>query len=87
VSVGFTKNWSLEVRIVVKLVVNAEQAKVLTEARESVEIFDSKGNRLGFFARPFSDHEIDLARSRAAAGQPAQSTAAVLERLGTLGDR
>ena len=87
VSAAFTEARSLEVRIVVKLVVNAEQAKVLTEARESVEILDPKGNRLGFFARPFSEHEIELARSRAAAGQPGRSTAAVLERLGTLGYR
>lgn len=65
----------------VKLVVSAEQAKVLTEARESVEILDPKGNRLGFFARPFSDHEIELARSRVTAGQPGRSTADVLERL------
>ncbi len=71
----------------VKLVVSAEQAKVLTEARESVEILDPKGNRLGFFARPFSDHEIELARSRATAGQPGHSTADVLERLASLSDR
>ncbi len=71
----------------VKLVVSAEQAKVLTEARESVEIFDAKGNRLGFFTQPFSDHEIELARGRAAAGQPGRSTADVLERLASLGER
>lgn len=71
----------------VKLVVNVEQAKLLMEAQESVEILDPKGNRLGFFARPFSDHEIELARSRAAAGQPGRSTVDVLERLESLHDR
>ena len=83
----FTTVPCLEDVIMVKLVVSAEQAKVLTEARESVEILDPKGNRLGFFARPFSDHEIELARSRATAGQPGRSTADVLDRLASLSDR
>jgi hypothetical protein len=31
----------------VELVVTAEQAKLLAEAQENVEIVDAKGNRLG----------------------------------------
>jgi hypothetical protein len=42
----------------VELVVTAEQAKLLAEAQENVEIVDAKGNRLGFFARRFSANEI-----------------------------
>ena len=65
----------------VELVVNAEQARLLAEAQESVEIVDSQGKRLGFFARPLTDRDIETARARAAAGQPGRSTAEVLERL------
>jgi hypothetical protein len=86
-AVAFTRQAFSEGEIMVKLVVNAEQAKVLADARESVEILDPAGKRLGFFARPFSDHEIELARGRAAAGQSGRSTADVLERLAALRDR
>lgn len=66
----------------VELVVNAEQARLLAEAQESVEIVDSQGKRLGFFARPFTDRDVETALARAAAaGQPGRSTADVLERL------
>ena len=51
----------------VELVVTAEQAKLLAEASDSVEIVDGKGNRLGFFARRFSDREVATASLRAAA--------------------
>lgn len=65
----------------VELVVSAEQAKLLAEARESVEIVDANGNRLGFFARRFSDGDIVAARARAEHGQATRTTADVLERL------
>ena len=71
----------------VELVVTAEQAKLLAEANESVEIVDGKGNRLGFFARRFSDREIAMAPCRAAEALPGHSTAEVLERLASLGDQ
>lgn len=65
----------------VELVVSAEQAKLLVEAQGSVEIVDNKGNRLGFFARRFSDSEIETALARARAGGVRRSTADVLERI------
>lgn len=68
----------------VELIVTSEQAKVLAEAQESVEIVDAKGNRLGFFARRFSDRDIAIARERAASAEPGLPTAAVLDRLGSL---
>jgi len=69
----------------VELVVTAEQAKLLSEAIESVEIVDAQGNRLGFFARRFSDREVATARLRAASGQAGSSTGEVLERLTSTG--
>lgn len=71
----------------VELVVTAEQAKFLAEANGSVEIVDAKGKRLGFFARRFSEEEVAVANSRAAAGTPGRSTAEVLERLQSLSNQ
>jgi len=71
----------------VELVVNAEQAKLLAEARESVEIVDAKGNRLGFFARRFSESEIQTALARAKTGGSSRSTAEVLDRINSLESR
>lgn len=68
----------------VELVVSAEQAKLLQEAQDSVEIVDAHGNRLGFFARRFSDREVEIARARAAASEPGRPTGEVLDRLRSL---
>lgn len=68
----------------VELVLSAEQARLLAEARESVELVDAQGNRLGFFARRFSDVDIETARKRAAMNQPGRPTADVLQGLRAL---
>jgi hypothetical protein len=68
----------------VEMVVTADQAKLLAEARESVEILDAQGNRLGFFARRFSDSDVAIALSRAAQRTSGRSTSEVLERLSSL---
>ncbi len=70
----------------VKIVVTEDQAKAIVEAKESVEIVDVAGNRLGFFARPFSDEEIAIARQRAASDEPRRTTQQVIERLKSLED-
>jgi hypothetical protein len=68
----------------VELVVTAEQAKLLSEANGSVEIVDAQGNRLGFFARRFSDRDVAVARLRVAAGASGRTTSEVLDRLKSL---
>lgn len=66
----------------VQIVMTPEQANVLANANESVEIVDTRGNRLGFFfARQFSEQEIAIARQRAASDEPRHSTAQVFARL------
>jgi hypothetical protein len=65
----------------VQVVVTADQAKLFAEAQESVEIVDGNGNRLGFFARPFTGDDIRLAKQRLASDEPRLTTAEVLERL------
>jgi hypothetical protein len=39
---------------------NAEQDKVLKDAREAVELIDAVGTRLGIVARPPSDAEVEV---------------------------
>lgn len=68
----------------VKIVVSEEQAKAIAEAKGSVEIVDSSGNRLGFFARPFTDQDVAVARQRASSDEPRRTTKQVLERLKSL---
>ena len=68
----------------VKIVVTEDQAKAIAEAKESVEIVDAAGNRLGFFARPFTEHDIAIARERAASNEPRRTTQQVIERLKSL---
>ncbi len=65
----------------IRIVATEEQAKKLACARESVEIVDPLGNRLGFFARLFSDEDVRIARERLASNEERRSTASVLERL------
>lgn len=68
----------------VELVLTAEQARLLAEAQESVELVDAQGNRLGFFARRFSDVDIETALQRAAMNQSGRPTADVLQGLRAL---
>jgi hypothetical protein len=66
---------------VVELVVTPEQAKLLAEATDSVEVVDGEGNRLDFFARLVLDRDVATASRRAATAQPGRQTAEVLDRL------
>jgi hypothetical protein len=65
----------------IQVVVTADQAKLISEAHGSVEVVDENGKRLGYFARPFSDDEILLAKQRLASDEPRYTTAEVLEHL------
>lgn len=68
----------------VTLVLNAEQAKVVKDAREPVELIDPVGTRLGIVARPPSDAEVETALARLGDGREGKTTVEVLARLMTL---
>jgi len=68
----------------VTLVLNAEQAKVLKDAREAVELIDAVGTRLGIVARPSSDAEVETALARLGDGREGKTTVEVLAGLMTL---
>lgn len=68
----------------VQIVMTPDQAKLLAEAKDTVEVVDLNGNRLGFFARPFSEEDVAIARERANSNEPRRSTKQVIERLKSL---
>jgi hypothetical protein len=65
----------------IQIVATEEQAKKMAEARETVEIVDAKGNRLGYFARPFSEDDVRIARERLASNEERRPSKSVIERL------
>lgn len=66
------------------IVVSNEQAKLIVEATEGVEVRDSSGNRLGFVARGFTDEDIAIAKQRVASDEPRYTTAEVLDHIQSL---
>jgi hypothetical protein len=68
----------------VKVVVTEDQARTIADAKDGVEFVDAAGNRLGFFARPFTDEDIAIARQRAASDEPRRTTQQVIDRLKSL---
>ena len=65
----------------VALVLNAEQARVLKDAREAVELIDAVGTRRGIVARPPFDAEVETALARLGDGREGKTTVEVLARL------
>jgi hypothetical protein len=68
----------------VQIVVTAEQALKIESSQESIEIVDEKGNRIGYFTKPFSEAEIAEAKHRAENEPAGRATDEVLRRLSEL---
>jgi hypothetical protein len=66
------------------IVVSDEQAKVIAESTEGVEIRDSHGNRLGYVAYGFSNEDIAIAKQRLASEESRYTTQQVIESLHSL---
>ena len=66
------------------IVVDVEQAKIITESLQGVEVRDPQGRSLGYVARPVTDDDIALALRRRDSDQPRYSTEHVLDRLRSL---
>ena len=54
------------------------------ESTDAIEIVDANGTRLGFFAKPFSDAEIDEAKGRSQFELDGSPTDEVLARIARL---
>ncbi len=66
------------------IVVDDEQAKLISESRESIEIRDRTGKHLGYVAHGFTDADIAIAKRRMASSEPRYTTAEVLDHLRSL---
>ena len=66
------------------IVVDDRQARVISEAAQTVEIRDQHGNRLGYVAQPFTDEDFAVAKRRLQSDEPRFTTQEVLNHLRSL---
>ena len=66
------------------LVVNDEQARIISQSSEGIEIRDRNGKHLGYVAHGFSDEDIAIAKERMASDEPRHTTREVQEHLRSL---
>lgn len=69
------------------IVVDERQARLITEATDSIEIRDLNGRHLGYVAHGFTAEDISIARRRLASDAARQTTREVLNHLRTLEPR
>jgi len=65
----------------IHIVIDDQQAKLLSEADECVEIRDRQGNHLGFVSHGFSQEDIRIARERLTSDQPRMKVDEILANL------
>ena len=63
------------------IVVDDEQARIISESTESIEIRDRNGKHLGYVAHGFTDEDIAVAKRRMASDEPRHTTQQVLDNL------
>ncbi|HZW33280.1 MAG TPA: hypothetical protein VFF52_21360 [Isosphaeraceae bacterium] len=66
------------------IVVDDQQARLISEATEGVEIRDPRGRHLGYVAPGFTDEDLAIAKQRLASGEPRSTTREVLDHLRSL---
>ncbi len=66
------------------IVVNDEQARIISESAESIEIRDLSGKHLGYVAHGFTDEDIAIAKQRLASDEPRYTTQEVLDHIQSL---
>jgi len=66
------------------ITVDDEQARLIAECAESLEIRDQHGKCLGYVAHGFSDEDIEIALQRMHSDEPRYTTAEVLQQLASL---
>ncbi len=66
------------------IVLNDEQARIILESAESIEIRDRSGKHLGYVAHRFTDEDIAIAKERMASDEPRYTTQEVLDRIQSL---
>jgi hypothetical protein len=71
--------------LMLHIVVDDQQAKLISEATESVEIRDPRGRHLGYVAHGFTIEDIAIAKQSLASDEPRYTTREVLDHLRSLG--
>ena len=66
------------------LVLSDEQARIVSQSSEGIEIRDRNGKHLGYVAHGFSDEDIAIAKQRMASDEPRHTTREVLDHLRSL---
>ncbi len=66
------------------IVVDNQQAKLISEATGDIEIRDPQGRRLGYVAHGFNGRDIAIARQRLESDHPRYTTREVLDHLRSL---
>jgi hypothetical protein len=66
------------------IIVDDQQAQLITQSSEFIEIRDRAGQHLGYIAHSFSAEDIALAGQRAGSSEPRYTTPQVLTHLETL---
>lgn len=66
------------------IVVDDEQARVISESAESIEIRDRNGRHLGYVAHGFTDEDVAIAKQRKESDEPRYTTRQVLDHLRSL---
>jgi hypothetical protein len=67
--------------------VDDQQAKLIAEATDFVEIRDPRGKHLGYVAHGFTNEDVAIARQRLASDAPRYPTHQVLDYLRSLESR
>jgi hypothetical protein len=66
------------------IVVDDEQARIISESAGQIEIRDKDGKSLGYVAQGFTEDDIAIANQRKASKEPRYTTQEVLDHLQSL---
>jgi hypothetical protein len=66
------------------ITIDEQQAQMVRETSETIEVRDHEGNRLGYVSRNFTPEEIAEAKRRLVSGGPSYTTQQVLSHLSSL---
>ena len=66
------------------IIVDDEQAKIISESAENIELRDQSGKHLGYVAHGFTDEDIAIANERMVSDEPRYTTQEVLDHIQSL---
>ena len=66
------------------IIVDDEQARIISESAENIEIRDRSGKHLGYVAHGFTDEDIAIARERMGSDEARYTTQEVLDHIQSL---